>query len=73
MNIGIIGKGFVGSAVEHGFSCNENFRAKIKVYDINPELSSHSLSETINTSDCIFLLKCQSALVFRKTLSHIYV
>lgn len=55
MNIGIIGKGFVGSAVEHGFSCNKNFRAKIAVYDINPELSSHSLSETINTSDYIFL------------------
>jgi|TARA_B100001741_G_C16553181_1_gene600619 UDPglucose 6-dehydrogenase len=55
MNIGIIGKGFVGSAVEHGFSCNENFRAKIKIYDINPKLSSHSLSETINTSDYIFL------------------
>ena len=55
MRIGIIGKGFVGSAVEYGFSCDENFKAEIKIYDINPKLSSHSLSETINDSDFIFL------------------
>ena len=55
MNIGIIGKGFVGSAVEHGFSCNSKFKAIIRVYDKNPILSTHSLSETINHSEIIFL------------------
>ena len=56
MNIGIIGKGFVGSAVEHGFSCNSKFKAIIRVYDKNPILSTHSLSETINHSEIIFLV-----------------
>mgnify|MGYP001391738046 CR=1 FL=1 len=55
MDIGIIGKGFVGSAVEHGFSCNSKFKTTIKIYDKNPALSTHSLDETINQSEIIFL------------------
>tara|TARA_X000000368_G_scaffold172730_1_gene136218 strand:- start:707 stop:1564 length:858 start_codon:yes stop_codon:yes gene_type:complete len=55
MKIGIIGKGFVGSAVEYGFTCDEKFEAQIKIYDVNPKLSTHSLSETINDSDFVFI------------------
>jgi len=50
-NIGIVGNGFVGSAVERGFS----LWANIKVYDVLPEKSSHSLKETITDSDFIFI------------------
>ena len=55
MKIGIIGKGFVGSAVLNGFSIDENFKSGIKIYDKNPDLSSHTLAETLNSSDVIFL------------------
>ena len=55
MKIGIIGKGFVGSAVEYGFSCNPKYKAIIKIYDKNPTRSLHSLDETVNESDVIFL------------------
>ena len=55
MNIGIIGKGFVGSAVQHGFSSDNNYKYKIRIYDKNPKLSSHSLQETVNESEIIFL------------------
>ena len=55
MKIGIIGKGFVGSAVEYGFTCDENLKAQIKIYDINPDISTNSLSETINDSDFVFI------------------
>lgn len=55
MNIGIIGNGFVGSAVRNGFSSHLNFVDKIKVYDKNKSLSSNSLSDTVNNSDFIFL------------------
>ena len=33
MRIGIIGKGFVGSAVEYGFTCDEKYKLDILVYD----------------------------------------
>ena len=55
MKIGIIGKGFVGSAVEYGFTCDKNFESDIKIYDKNPNLSTHSLKETVNESSVIFL------------------
>ena len=53
--IGIIGKGFVGSAVEYGFSCDPTFDSQIKIYDKKTDLSTHSLEETINASDFIFV------------------
>ncbi len=53
--IGIIGKGFVGNAVASGFSQDHDIDSSIKIYDVNPELSTHSLDETVNDSDFIFL------------------
>jgi len=53
--IGLIGKGFVGSAVENGFKNNKNFNPEIYIYDKNEQLSTHSLSETINCADLIFI------------------
>jgi UDPglucose 6-dehydrogenase len=55
IKIGIIGKGFVGSAVNYGFSCDPNYKADIKIYDKNPALSTHSIKETVNSSNIIFL------------------
>ena len=43
-NIGIIGKGFVGSAVQHGFSPNVGCDAEVRVYDKDPSKSLHSLN-----------------------------
>ena len=53
--IGIIGRGFVGSAVEFGFSAQTGCDAQVKVYDKNPSKSLHTLEETINKSDFIFV------------------
>jgi len=53
--IGIIGRGFVGSAVEFGFSAQTGCDAEVKVYDKNPSKSIHTLNETVNKSDFIFL------------------
>ncbi len=35
-SIGIVGKGFVGSAVAHGFSQAVGYDADIKIYDKDP-------------------------------------
>lgn len=53
--IGIIGKGFVGSAVAHGFSQACGYNAQIKIYDKDPSRSLNTLEETVNESDFIFL------------------
>tara|TARA_Y100000310_G_scaffold233032_2_gene235876 strand:- start:4185 stop:5045 length:861 start_codon:yes stop_codon:yes gene_type:complete len=50
-NIGIIGNGFVGSAVSFGFGLH----AEIRIYDKDPNKSTHSLSEVVNLSDFIFV------------------
>jgi len=55
MKIGIVGKGFVGSAVQFGFSANTGCNADVKVYDKDPSRSQHSLNEVVNDSDFIFL------------------
>lgn len=53
--IGIIGRGFVGSAVEFGFSAQTGCDAQIRSYDKNPDKSIHTLEETVNESDFLFL------------------
>jgi UDPglucose 6-dehydrogenase len=53
--IGIIGRGFVGSAVEFGFSAQTGCDAQVRVYDKDPSKSLHTLKETVNKSDFIFL------------------
>jgi len=53
--IGIIGKGFVGSAVQFGFSPNVGIDAEVRVYDKDPNKSTHSLIEVVTESDIIFL------------------
>ena len=55
MKIGIVGRGFVGSAVEFGFSPNVGCDAEVRVYDTDPHKSLHTLEETINESDFIFV------------------
>ncbi len=53
--IGIIGRGFVGSAAEFGFSAQTSCDAEVRVYDKDPLKSTHTLDETVNESDFIFL------------------
>ena len=53
--IGIIGRGFVGAAVEFGFSAQTGCDAQVKIYDKNPSKSLHTLKETVIKSDFIFV------------------
>ena len=53
--IGIVGRGFVGSAVQFGFSAETGCDAEVRVYDKDPLKSTHTLEETINESDFIFV------------------
>jgi len=53
--IGIIGRGFVGSAVELGISAQTGCDAELRVYDKDHTKSTHTLEETVNESDFIFL------------------
>ena len=55
MKIGIIGRGFVGSAVEFGFSPNTGCDAELRVYDKDPSKSLNTLSDVVNESDFIFV------------------
>ena len=55
IKIGVVGKGFVGTAVAHGFSHQTGFGADIKIYDIDPKKSVNTLEDTVNNSDFIFL------------------
>ena len=52
MKIGIIGNGFVGQAIVHGFILHTD---DILVYDKDPKRSTHSMKELINNSDIIFI------------------
>lgn len=53
--IGVVGNGFVGGAVKFGFSPQTGCDAEVRVYDKNPEKSTHTLEETVNESDFIYL------------------
>lgn len=55
MKIGIIGRGFVGAAVQFGFSPNTGCNAELRIYDKNPSRSQNSLNDVVNKSDFIFL------------------
>ena len=53
--IGVVGNGFVGGAVKFGFSPQTGCDAQTRVYDIDSAKSTHTLEETVNESDFIFL------------------
>lgn len=53
--IGIIGRGFVGTAVEFGFSAQCGCNAIIKSFDIDESRKKDSLDVTVNNSDYIFV------------------
>ena len=53
--IGIIGNGFVGTAVQYGFSPNVGVDAEVRVYDKVPTKSTHTLDEVVNESDFVFV------------------
>ena len=53
--IGIVGKGFVGTAVQFGFSPSVGVDADVKVYDNDPNKSTHTLEQVVVGSDIIFL------------------
>ena len=53
--IGIVGKGFVGSAVQFGFSPSTGCDYEVRVYDKDPSKSVDTIEETVNKSEFIFL------------------
>ena len=53
--IGIIGNGYVGSAVAHGFSPAATGNCEVKIYDTDPSRSLNTLEETVSESDFIFI------------------
>ena len=55
IKIGVIGNGFVGSAVRFGFSPGTGCDAKVRVYDKDSSKSVDTLNDTVNKSDFIFL------------------
>jgi UDPglucose 6-dehydrogenase len=53
--IGVVGNGFVGSAVQFGFSPSTGCDYEVRVYDKDPSKSVDSIEETVNESEFIFL------------------
>ena len=53
--IGVVGNGYVGGALAHGFSPASTGKCEVKVYDVLPERSLDTLDETVNGSDYIFV------------------
>ena len=52
MKIGIIGNGFVGSAILHGFILHVS---DIMIYDKDPKRSTHSIKDLVYNSEVIFI------------------
>jgi len=55
MKIGVVGNGYVGGAISHGFSPASTGRCEVKVHDVMPERSMNTLEETVNDSDFVFV------------------
>ena len=55
VSIGIIGNGFVGSAVRFGFSPGTGCDANVRVYDKDSSKSVDTIEDTVNKSEFIFL------------------
>ena len=55
MKIGVIGNGYVGGAIAHGFSPASTGTCEVKVHDIIPERSLNTLEDTVNDSDFVFV------------------
>ena len=53
--VGIVGRGFVGAAVAHGFSSAVGYDAEVRVYDKDPKKSLNTLEEVVNESEVIFI------------------
>ncbi len=49
--VGIIGNGFVGSAITAGFGLH----ADIKIFDVDPDRKTHSFEEVCNTCNFVFV------------------
>jgi len=60
-NIGIVGNGFVGSAVAYGFSPATGFSpvtgfdSIVRIYDVDSRRSTHRLCDVVNKSDFVFV------------------
>ena len=52
VKIGIVGNGFVGSALLHGFILHVD---DVMIYDRDPKRSTHTMEELVNSSDVIFI------------------
>ena len=50
-NVGIIGNGFVGSAIASGFILHAN----VRIYDTDERRATHTFEEVINESEFIFV------------------
>ena len=53
--LGIVGRGFVGSAVAQGFSQGVGYNAEIRIYDKDPLKSNDSLEDIVKLSEIIFI------------------
>ena len=53
--IGIIGKGFVGTAVAQGFSPHSGYESEVKIFDKDPTRTINTLDEVVNDSKFVFI------------------
>jgi UDPglucose 6-dehydrogenase len=54
-SVGILGGGFVGSAVAFGFGSSNGHQFDVRVHDIDPTRSTHSFTDMSTKSDFIFV------------------